>query len=226
MEDTTIHTPNGDIKLHVCKDGDGGTDWVSIYEDSFPPDQRQPIDQLAAQLARGVMELDETKDENGKVLCMTVSEIFRPVSDQQAFVLACYTAVVPDMRGLGIGSVHRRKLEQLLKKEYGSYLGLFTEIESTKQETSDAELHNTRVRRKNFFLKLGLVPIDVPYLFPNYDGGEPLEGELLWFPFGSSSLDPQILEQVILRIYTEGYALNAKSDFVLNQMARIRSYLN
>lgn len=223
MDDTTIQTPEGPVKLHVCKDGDStDTAWVSIYEASFPPDQRQPIDQLAAQLSRGAMELDETRDENGTVLCMTLSEIFRPAPQAQAFVLACYTAVVPQLRGLGIGSVHRRKLEQLLRQEYGTYLGLFTEIESTKDATADPELLKTRVRRKNFFLKLGLIPLDVPYVFPSYDGGVPLEGELLWFPFGSDSIDAEVLQQVVYRIYTEGYAQQPGGEFVKSQMEKIK----
>lgn len=227
MDDTTIQTPDGPVKLHVCKDGDSSdSGWVAIYEASFPPDQRQPIDQLGAQLSRGAMELDETRDENGKVLCMTLSEIFRPAAQKQPFVLACYTAVKPELRGLGIGSIHRRKLEQLLRQEYGTYLGLFTEIESTKQATADPELQQTRVRRKNFFLKLGLIPLDVPYAFPSYDGGEPLEGELLWFPFGSDSIDAEALQQVVLRIYTEGYALKATSDFVQAQMEKIKAALS
>lgn len=205
---TTIQTPIGPITLHVCKDGDNGNqDWVSIYDESFPPDQRQPLDQLNSQLRSGEMELDETRDENGKILCMTLSQVFRPDSTGTGFLLACYTAVVPSMRGMGIGSVHRRKLEQLLRQEYGNYIGMFTEIESTKQKTDDAQLQQTRIRRKNFFLKLGLLPLDVPYRFPSYDGSAPLEGELLWFPFGTDTLDQATLAHVIERIYVEGYGV-------------------
>jgi hypothetical protein len=226
MESTRIETPKGPMNLHVCKDGTlENTEWVSIYEASFPPDQRQPLVQINDDLRSGVMELDETHDETGRVLCMTLSQIFRPREKHVSFVLACYTAVWPDMRGLGIGTVHRKKLEQLLREEYGQSLGMFTEIESTKQQTGDPELQKTRARRKNFFLKLGLQPIEVPYLFPNYEGGEPLEGELLWFPFNGNTLDASTLERVVFRIYTEGYGLSENDPFVIKQMEEVRGAL-
>lgn len=222
METTTIETARGPITLHVCRDGDPeNTDWVGIYNESFPPDQRQPLDEIQRDLTSGAMELDETRDENGRILCMTLSEIFRPKSQHVSFVLACYTAVWPDMRGLGIGSVHRRKLEQLLRTEYGDFLGMFTEIESTTQHTDDATLRETRIRRKNFFLKLGLLPLNVPYLFPSYDGSPPLEGELLWYPFADAQLAPSVLERVIYRIYTEGYGLDGDSKFVKDRLAAL-----
>jgi hypothetical protein len=219
MDATTIETPKGSITLHVCKDGNPeNTDWVGIYNESFPPDQRQPLHEIQRDLKSGVMELDETRDDSGRILCMTLSEIFRPKEQHVSFVLACYTAVWPDMRGLGIGSVHRRKLEKLLVEEYGEFLGMFTEIESTKQHTDDPQLRETRIRRKNFFLKLGLIPIDVPYRFPSYDGSAPLEGELLWYPFAANQLEPRVVQRVISRIYTEGYGLAADSDFVRQQL--------
>lgn len=227
MDTTTIDTPQGQLQLHVCKDGDNkNTDWISIYNASFPPDQQQPIDELKKQIGDGSMELDETRDQSGRILCMTLSEIFRPKDQHISFVLACYTAVVPTMRGIGIGSVHRRKLEQLLRQEYGSYLGMFTEIESTKQHTDDPQLAQTRVRRKNFFLKLGLIPLDVPYRFPSYDGGQPLEGELLWYPFGAAKLTPEQLERVIFRIYTEGYGLGEDDEFVNAELSATRAALS
>jgi GNAT superfamily N-acetyltransferase len=222
----TLETPNGPVTLHVCKDGTPeNNEWVGIYNASFPPDQRQPLEELDAQLKTGAMELDETRDETGRILCMTLSEIFPPKEKHVSFVLACYTAVMPDWRGMGIGTVHRKKLEQLLQNEYGSYLGMFTEIESTLQHTDDVELKTTRVRRKNFFLKLGLKPLNVPYRFPSYDGSEPLEGELLWFPFAGDSLNAEVLERVVFRIYTEGYGLHEGSDFVQTQMKAIRESL-
>lgn len=225
-ETATVKTPDGTLTLHVCKDGDeSNTDWVAIYQESFPPEQRQPVEELKQQLKSGQLELDETRDQNWRILCMTVSEIFRPTGSQPSFVLACYTAVTPSMRGLGIGSVHRTTMERLLKDEYGSYLGVFGEIESTKQKTDDPLLAQTRIRRKNFFLKCGLIPLNVPYRFPSYDGTEPLEGELLWFPFGRDTLTSSELESIVLRIYTEGYALSADDAFVQNEMETIRQAL-
>jgi hypothetical protein len=206
-----VTTPVGEKKLSVCKDGTSeNEDWVNVYEESFPPDQRQNLDELRTQLGSGLMELDETRDQDGNIMCMTITEVFPEDRGLKIppFLLACYTAVVPAMRGCGIGSIHRRKLGELLSKEYPSYLGLFSEIESTKVEGLPPEVMQTRVRRKSFFLRLGLIPLPVDYIFPSYHPGEkPIHGELLWVPFENSELAEHQLANVVKRIYVDGYNL-------------------
>lgn len=226
MDIVKIQTPTGELSLHVLKErNEDNHDWIDIYTESFPPDQRQPIDDMRAQLKSGRMELDETRDANDKILCMTVSEIFHPGEGAPPFILACYTAVTPSMRSLGIGTVHRKRVEQLLQSEYGGYLGMIAEIESTKQKTDDPELAQTRIRRKNFFMRLGLIPLDVPYRFPSYDGSEPLEGELLWYPFAGQEITHEEVVPIVRRIYTEGYGLNEKDAFVNDELSGIKDAL-
>src|SRR4029434_2652835 len=157
----TVDTPFGPKVLEVCKDGfAGNNDWINVYEVSFPESQRQDINGLQRQLDDGSMELDETRDQDGDILCMTITEEFgrqAPAKDAQ-FLLACYTAVVPWHRRLVIGSIQRRKLGALLRSEYPNYLGIFSEIESTKEEGVAPEIMKTRIRRKAFFMRLGLIP--------------------------------------------------------------------
>ena len=222
-QSTLLDTPKGPLDLHVCKDGSNeNDDWINIYEISFPPDQRQDIGQLKSNLESGSLELDETRDQFGEILCMTLTEVFTKKMDAPAFLLACYTAVVPDFRGMGIGTVHRLKLAELLRAEYKDYLGLFTEIESTKESDLTAEELSTRTRRKKFFLKLGLVPIDVDYHFPSTtEKGESLAGELLWLPFRDTSLDHESLAKILSRIYVEGYGLSPDDPFIATMQAKI-----
>lgn len=212
MVDTAlVNTPQGQKVLHVCKDGTPeDNEWVAIYEEAFPTDQRQPLAQVKAALKTGDMELDVTHDADDNILCMTITEVFRdkPRSRGPRFLLACYTAVVKAFRGCGIGSVHRRKMEQLLQTEYPTFLGLFSEIESTKEEGVSPEAMLVRTRRKSFFMKLGLQPLDIDYWFPNYEEGKPpVAGELLWYPFPGQSLDTSTLAATVQRIYIEGYGL-------------------
>lgn len=216
-----VETKFGPKTLHVCKDGeDGNTDWVSVYEVSFPPGQRQDVKELENELVSGVMELDETRDQDGNILCMTITEVFREAEAEPPFLLACYTAVVPEMRGQGIGSIHRRKLGELLEDEYPSYLGIFSEIESTRETGIDAAAMNIRVRRKAFFMRLGLIPLDIDYYFPSYVKGEqPIAGELLWVPFGDASISRETLSTIVSRIYVEGYKL-AKDDPLIGRVTQ------
>lgn len=213
MDTAVVKTPLGQKILHVCKDGTADNlDWVALYEEAFPPEQRQPLDDIRAQLRTGDMELDETRDSAGEILCMTITEVFRekPRSRGPRFLLACYTAVLKALRGCGIGTIHRTRCQQLLQNEYPSFLGLFSEIESTKEPGVSPETMLVRDKRKRFFMKLGLQPLDIEYWFPNYKGGSPVPGELLWFPFPGQTLDTPTLTATLKRIYTEGY--NLKED--------------
>jgi len=205
-----IETRFGRKSLHVCKDGSAeNTEWISIYEEAFPPDQRQDLDDLKQQLQVGSMELDETRDSDNNILCMTITEVFRQPPSLPTFLLACYTAVVPDMRGCGIGSIHRSRLDGLLASEYPDYIGIVSEIESTFESGLSAEALKIRVRRKAFFMKLGLQPLALDYYFPSYaKGAKPLPGELLWVPFNDTNMTSAMLAGVVTRIYTEGYRLN------------------
>jgi hypothetical protein len=216
-----IQTPKGQRRLHVCRDGTGADDdWVEIYELSFPHGQRQDIDDLRRQIERGTIELDETRDQDGTLYCLTLTEVFGQAAPR--FLLACYTATAPEMRSLGIGSMHRRRLVELLQEEYPDHLGLFSEIESTTEPGLDAETLRTRQRRLNFFLRLGVRKLPVDYRFPSFVPGErPQAGELLWVPFGSAKLDRETLGRVVKRIYVEGYRLQPDDPFVKEELARI-----
>ncbi len=211
MDTAVVNTPLGQKTLHVCKDGTADNlEWVALYEEAFPAEQRQPLDDIRSQIRTGDMELDETRDSEGEILCMTITEVFRekPRSRGPRFLLACYTAVLNSLRGCGIGTVHRKRCEQLLQNEYPAFLGLFSEIESTKENGVAPEAMLVRTKRKSFFMKLGLQPLDIDYWFPNYNGGPPVPGELLWFPFAGQTLDTPTLVATLKRIYTEGYNLS------------------
>jgi len=218
-----LETKRGPISLHVCKDGTLENDeWISIYEASFPPDQRQDVSELKFCLQEGSMELDETRNDAGRILCMTISEIFRPRHNHSPFVLACYTAVAPDFRGLGIGSLHRTKLDQLLQNEYSRYIGIVSEIESTKVSGLPDDVMDVRIKRKRFFMRLGLQPLEIDYYFPStISGGEPIAGELLWVPFETgAALGRDGLCDVLQRIYVDGYGLRANDPFVARMLAQ------
>ncbi len=221
----TLETPKGPIQLHVCKDGTfENTEWISLYEEAFPPSQRQDLKDVQAQLAEGVMELDETRDQQEEILCMTLTEVFGGDDKSEPnLLLACYTAVSHQMRGLGIGSVHRRKLDELLNNEYPDYLGIFSEIESTKEKGVDDEAMLIRTKRKAFFMRLGLIPVEIDYLFPSFVAGDPpLEGELLWVPFGPPEIQVAVLEKVLRRIYVEGYRLSEDDPLINRVLKTIR----
>ena len=225
----TIRTSDGELAFHECKDGDPESSaWVPIYEEAFPPGQRQDVADVRARLRDGSMELDEARDDRDDVLCMTLTEVFGPRAGPEAelqpngpaFLLACYTATRPELRSLGIGSAHRRRLVELLRGEYPEYLGFFSEIESTREPGLAPEVREIRLRRRAFFLRLGVEPIAIDYRFPSFDRQAPaLQGELLWIPFGAGGLDAATLANVLTRIYVEGYGLAPSDPFIATALA-------
>lgn len=214
MSETRVASPLGELRLEVCNDGLGlDTGWVALYESAFPAEQRQPLEEIRAQLAEGTLELDETRDPKVGVVCMTLTEVFG--GQAPMFLLACYTATRADLRSLGIGSIHRRRLVELLRAEHADTLGLFSEIESIHEPGIDEATLSTRQRRRAFFLRLGVQPIPIDYRFPSYHPGqEPLRGELLWVPFGDAILSKPILRTILTRIYVEGYRLPNDDPFI------------
>jgi hypothetical protein len=212
--DQLVDTPLGKKSLHVCKDGDGENDtWVTVYEEAFPRSQRQDVAALRSLIRSGRMELDETRDQHDEIVSLTLTEVFS--DSDPGFLLACYTATPPSLRSLGIGSIHRRRLVELLQQEYPRFLGLFSEIESTRESGLDESTRRTRERRLTFFLRLGVRRIPIDYRFPSFEPDHaPLEGELLWVPFGSEELAPNTLREILVRIYVDGYGLEKTDPFI------------
>src|SRR5258708_17838255 len=168
----TIQTPWGPKTLHVCKESNAeGDGWVQVYENSFPQGQRQSVAEIRTQIDAGTMELDETRDQSDEIACMTLTEVFE--GDGPEFLLASYTATPPPLRSLGIGSIHRRRLVELLRAEHPEHLGLFSEIESTREPGLDAQTLSTRQRRLAFFLRLGVQRLPIGYRFPSYHRDAP-----------------------------------------------------
>jgi hypothetical protein len=166
------------------------------------------------------MDWDETRGQDGRILCLTLTEVFN--SSAPKFLLACYTATTRAMRSLGIGTLHRRRLTELLQGEYSDYLGLFSEIESTEEPGLDPQTLHTRQQRLNFFLRLGVKVLPIPYRFPSYVKGEaPIPGQLLWVPFGDGKLAADVLAQVLRRIYVQGYGLAPADPLIEETLAHL-----
>jgi hypothetical protein len=109
-----------------------------------------------------------------------------------------------------------------LRSEYPNHLGLFSEIESTTEPGLDPATRTTRLRRLNFFLRLGVLKLPVDYRFPSFVPDQPPQaGELLWVPFGDASIDEATLRLVVERIYVEGYGMSADAPFVKEELARL-----
>ena len=117
----------------------------TLYREAFPKCERKPFSIILSMTENGKTDLWLFEDENGFAgMCATING-----SDT---VLIDYLAVAKRRRGTGVGT---RMLSALLE-HYKDY-GVFLEIEEL-DETADNNAE--RVRRKEFYLRAGLVPMD------------------------------------------------------------------
>src|SRR5450432_3593629 len=131
---------------NLCLQSNGSEDdWKNLYEASFPQDERMSVKEVRTLLANGIMLLHKTTDAQGALLCFSLTTVLSNTS------LLAYIATDQTKRSSGVGSKHMKALIDLLKKLYPTYLGLFLEIESTKEKNLSADEDKARKRRLAFY---------------------------------------------------------------------------
>lgn len=194
--------------INLCTQSTGQEDdWKDLYELAFPQDERMPVADVRKMLAAGTMLLHKTTNTAGELLCFS---IVNPLSN---FALLGYIATDSTKRSSGVGSKHMKRLLEILKKQYPTYIGLFLEIESTKEPNLSAEDQKARQRRLAFYQRLGCKRLCKKYLMPTYtQGGQPRLGELLWSEF--TTVNDSDLPAVITELYQKAYNLPATDPIV------------
>ena len=180
-------------------------DWKDLYEASFPLDERMSVTEVRTLLASGTMLLHKTTDAQGGLQCFSLVTVL------SNFVLLAYIATDTTKRSSGVGSKHMKALIALLQASYPSYLGLFLEIESTKEKNLPTDEEKARKRRLAFYQRLHCKRLTgKDYLLPSYAAGTAArQGELLWFEFNGPVTDDNVIKGVIAEIYTKAYSITA-----------------
>lgn len=133
----------------ILKEPTSWWDWHKIkklYMKAFPLNERKPfylIKQKAAGSESDVWMLDQGGEFMGLAITMNADDL----------VLLDYFAIHENKRGGGYGSKALKKL-----REYYDGKRFFLEIESVYEEAEDIEI---RKRRKNFYLRNGLIEIGI-----------------------------------------------------------------
>ena len=202
----------------VCQPSSGQEDdWKSLYESAFAQDERMPVPEIRQLFAKGSMQLHKTTNKAGELLCFSLT--FFPPSD---FMLLSYIATDSTKRSGGYGSKHMKRLIELTKAQHPNHLGLFLEIQSTKEAGLNAETQKARNRRLDFYHRLGAKRLCKTYLEPNLGspGGAPRHAELLWIEFGNRTVDDTVLPRVIQEIYQHAYNLPASDPLAQQVLAQ------
>jgi len=202
----------------LCQPSTGQEDdWKNLYESSFPQDERMAVAELRRLLSNGSMMLHKTVNKTGELLCFSLTF---PVPNSD-FVLLSYIATDPTKRSGGFGSKHMKRLVEILKAQHPNHLGMFLEIESTREPGLDPATHKARQRRLDFYQRLGYKRLCKKYLMPSMvPGNPPRQGELMWIEFGTKVIDDTVLARVLLEIYEKAYQLKATDPLVQTVLAQ------
>jgi len=162
------------------------------------------VTEVRSLLTNGTMLLHKTTDAQSALLCFSLVTV---LSNN---VLLAYIATDQTKRSSGVGSKHMKALIDLLKNLYPTYLGVFLEIESTKEKNLSADEDKARKRRLAFYQRLHCKRmLHKEYLLPSYTPSIPArQGELLWSEFGVDLMGESVLRTVIHEIYTRAYNLS------------------
>ena len=203
----------------LCQTSTGQEDdWKTLYESSFPADERMAVEDIRQLLSKGQMLLHRTLNKQGELLCFSLAF---PVTD---FTLLSYIATDSTKRSGGYGSKHFKRLVELFKSEHPKHIGLFLEIESTKEKSLDPEVQKTRNRRLDFYQRLGAKRMHKDYFCPNLAqvGGTPRPGELLWVDFGTATIDETVLARVVKDIYERAYNISCDNSLVQQVLSQFK----
>lgn len=171
-----------------------------IYESAFPPDERQPFEDL----------LERADDDNAVSLVHLVESevvacaLLTLLPERRCFFFE-YLMVDESYRNAGLGGRLYRRLETELVAR-GGPPRMVLEVEHPDY-AADAMAATLRRRRMEFYLRNGAVRLPVDdYAMPNLQGDGVVRMCLLWQGEGKPSSGAE-LDSLIESIYRDGYGL-------------------
>lgn len=186
-------------------------DAMLIYQEAFPPSERQPLSKISERIAAGKSQLfvgimDEA------VICMSLLWDFNHTD----FSLLDYIAVSEKHRNNHFGS---KIFNFLVDKVKSNHKFLLLEVENYLFGNNREQ----RKKRINFYLKNGSYLLDnVPYVLPSLDKSLPLEALLMIAPkYNSAHLKKSEIENLIKRLYLEIYEKSENDALLVSVLKKI-----
>lgn len=180
-----------------------------IFEESFPPSEREPFEELAAGIAEGRMRLFVARMDDEPVgMGVTID-----LPANRAAVLS-YMAVRGDLRGGGIGGRLLAQIASTLNAE--GTVHLLLEVESVDYAPpEEVELRRRRVR---FYQRHGaqIIPCAPCYRVPNLAEPGVVYYYLMWLPLRRRARMPAgaRLRRLVRAIFRRSYGLPPRDPLV------------
>jgi GNAT superfamily N-acetyltransferase len=186
--------------------------FAEIYEQSFPPSERDDTAHLLASIAAG-KRLCYVAARDGVLVGFAV--VFG--LDDRSVALLEYMAVAPQERNAGIGGALITHLRTNLGSDVGA-LGLVLEVELPAE--AEGEERTLRERRVGFYMRHGASTVECAprYRTPNFEReDETVPFTLLWVPLSDEApaeLVGSHLRRCVEAILTESYGLGVDDPLV------------
>jgi len=192
--------------------------WWSIYQACFPASERESKEVILKSID-GNHGFAFAIKLNNKTIGIATTQLL--VNTSSIFLV--YLALDPFHRRQGIGAeflsfilehgkIHLSKIGMNAK-------GLVWEVEKPDPVLPEKE-NSTRLKRIEFFKKLGAIQIDTLYVQPPVDGKNIIEMNLMYLPSSNqSSFDSLTPKSLIHSIYFEKYfRINNIDSTILNEL--------
>ncbi|MFZ2283041.1 MAG: GNAT family N-acetyltransferase [Lutibacter sp.] len=186
-------------------------DAMLIYQEAFPPGERQPLSKISERIAAGKSQLFVGMKAE-EVICMALLWDFNNMD----FTLLDYMAVSERHRNNHFGS---KMFNFLIDKVKSNHKFLLLEVENYLF----GDNREQRKKRINFYLKNGSYLLDnVPYMLPSLDKSLPLEMQLMIAPkYKTAHLKKSEIENIIKRLYQEIYEKPENDALLVSVLKKI-----
>ena len=150
-----------------AKEDKVGDDVVKLYEKSFPKEERQPTAEVKELIESGRIVLHTTRDAGGELQAFS----FTSMHDETAFKFANldFIATEPGLHSKGIGSLHAKRLNELVKSERPELVGMTLEMEAVAEKGLDPDVFALRQRRATFYDRLDAPNTNVNYKILDFE---------------------------------------------------------
>jgi ribosomal protein S18 acetylase RimI-like enzyme len=191
---------------------------LRIYEESFPPAEREPADALLAEIRNGDRACLVAEQD------MTIAglAVWMPLPAVNVQYLE-YLAVAAPLRSRGIGGELLDRLVLELASTEPGCQGIVFEVEPPG--LVDGAERALRERRIAFYQRhrASLVACAPDYRAPSFEGDGALNFLLMWLalPGGPAALEGPMLRTCVTAMLVESYGLPAHDPLVEDVVARL-----
>jgi len=177
---------------------------LSIYVDSIPPTERQPVDLIKERVSKKKERIFVGRSNN-EIIFMA---LLWPIRNTD-FLLLDYMAVKEAHRNRGIGTEFIRNIYRLLGVENKR---IILEVEDPRY----GDNKKVRKRRVRFYTRNGAKKMkNVNYILPPLSGDTPTRMIIMMLsPYDENRLSGRLVRKIITRIYKEVYGRDNNDSFL------------